>query len=323
MRATLFAEIRKDMPGVGAVHATTALGNQRKKGDDKTRAQLFRAIVAGGNTPLGTNVTGAQVGKRTVEAERQLAPNVDGTAPSPFGYDPNALANLRPDQVPRFFGALTDQDRLPTKRVALDQLTAMQDRVDPTKAEAMRGRKRPGKQPLVVGTTNHQYIADGHHRLTAQWLDGEDFANVRYLDLAPYSTALKRAGAEWSIPYEIAKMDAEQRLVFGWASVVTKDGTPVIDHQGDIIPVPELEKAAYDFVLYSREGDDLHVGGPTSRCVESMVFTKQKQELLGVDLGMEGWWTGFKVDSEPLWQAHKRGERPEFSIGGAGVRMPV
>jgi hypothetical protein len=34
---------------------------------------------------------------------------------------------------------------------------------------------------------------------------------------------------------------------------------------------------------------------------------------------MVGWWTGFKVDSPALWAAHKRGERPEFSIGGKAV----
>lgn len=139
---------------------------------------------------------------------------------------------------------------------------------------------------------------------------------------APGASYIKR-DTDWSIPLTIAKADPDKRLIFGWASVVEKDGQPVIDKQGDIIPVEELEKAAYDFVLHSRENDDLHVGGPTGRCVESIVFTKEKQQALGIDLGKIGWWVGFKVDDDNLWAAHKRGERPEFSIGGGAVREPA
>jgi hypothetical protein len=129
--------------------------------------------------------------------------------------------------------------------------------------------------------------------------------------------------ADWSMPLTIAKADPDKRLIFGWASVVEKAGLPVIDKQGDIIPVEELEKAAYDFVLHSRQNDDRHAGGPTGRCIESIVFTKDKQQALGIDLGKVGWWVGFKVDDDALWAAHKRGERPEFSIGGGAVREVV
>jgi hypothetical protein len=129
--------------------------------------------------------------------------------------------------------------------------------------------------------------------------------------------------ADWSIPLTVAKADPDKQLIFGWASIVEKGGKPVVDKQGDIIPVEELEKAAYDFVLHSRQNDDRHIGGPTGRCVESMVFTKDKQQALGIDLGKVGWWVGFKVDDDDLWAAHKRGERPEFSIGGGAVRESV
>lgn len=127
----------------------------------------------------------------------------------------------------------------------------------------------------------------------------------------------------WSLPLTIAKIDADQRLIFGWASVVEKNGEAVIDSQGDIILPDDLEKAAYDFVLYYRENDDMHTQDVTGRCIESMVFTKQKQQALGVDLGKVGWWVGFRVDNDALWEAHKRGDRPEFSIGGMGVREKV
>ena len=64
--------------------------------------------------------------------------------------------------------------------------------------------------------------------------------------------------------------------------------------------------------------------------IESMVFTREKLEKAGLsaidpDTGQQmfGWFVGFKVDDPTLWEAHKRGERPEFSIGGRGRRVEV
>lgn len=143
-----------------------------------------------------------------------------------------------------------------------------------------------------------------------------------------YSTVEKRSG--WDTPMKVTKVDPDKHLVFGWASVAKRDGKLIVDKQGDIIDVPDLEAAAYDFVLFSREGDLLHVTGPTSRCVESMVFTAEKCAKLNIPLPkddegrpMEGWWVGFKIDSEPVWECYKRGELPEFSIGGEAVPVPL
>jgi len=144
-------------------------------------------------------------------------------------------------------------------------------------------------------------------------------------DKVGYGVGSGRRGgdASWTVPFAVMKTDPDQRLVFGWASIIERDGMAIIDKQGDIIPADELEKAAYDFVLYSREQDDLHDGAPAGRCVESMVFTLEKQQALGINLGKVGWWVGFKVDNDDLWAAHKRGERPEFSIGGSAYRQQV
>lgn len=121
----------------------------------------------------------------------------------------------------------------------------------------------------------------------------------------------------WSLPLEIKKSDPDQKLIFGWASVIEKDGMVIVDKQGDIIPVAELENAAYEFTLTSRNHGDMHRKIAKGGLVESMVFTHEKQKALGIDLGQVGWWVGFKVHDDELWAAHKRGERPEFSIGGA------
>ena len=38
-----------------------------------------------------------------------------------------------------------------------------------------------------------------------------------------------------SVEGAILKTDDEQRMVYGWASVVTEKGEPVVDRQGDVI----------------------------------------------------------------------------------------
>ena len=96
-----------------------------------------------------------------------------------------------------------------------------------------------------------------------------------------------------------------------------------MDHQGDVIPVDELEKAFYDYVLNARQHGHMHGSIGTGRLVECMVFTKQKQDLLGIDLGFEGAWVGFKIDDDAVWKAHKSGALPEFSIGGMSASVPM
>lgn len=119
--------------------------------------------------------------------------------------------------------------------------------------------------------------------------------------------------------FKAVEFQPDQQLIFGWASIATKGGKLVVDKQNDVIEPEELEKAAYDFVLEARDHGHMHQTVGTGRMVESMMFTEEKQKALGIALGFEGWWVGFKVDSEAVWQAHKRGELPEFSIGGLAV----
>ncbi len=66
---------------------------------------------------------------------------------TPFPHDAGAFANMRPDQVPRFLGALTDIDGQEDKTVRLNTLVAMQDRVKHGKVAAMQAsdEKRPTK----------------------------------------------------------------------------------------------------------------------------------------------------------------------------------
>lgn len=131
-------------------------------------------------------------------------------------------------------------------------------------------------------------------------------------------------GSGWEVRAQIAKVDDERRLAFGWASVaVDAEGRPVIDHQGDYIPVLELERAAYDYVVKSRDASEMHGRRGVATLVESVVMTPEKYAAMGMPRGPVGWWVGFKVHDDSVWTGVKDGTYREFSIGGSGTRKAV
>ena len=123
--------------------------------------------------------------------------------------------------------------------------------------------------------------------------------------------------------FKIQKADDDKHLAFGWANVaVTSNGQQIEDYHEDIIDPDELEQAAYQFVELYREGGEMHERGGCAVLVESMVFTKEKQRALGITEGTlpEGWWIGFKVTDEEVWEKVKDGTYPMFSIEGEAIR---
>ena len=130
---------------------------------------------------------------------------------------------------------------------------------------------------------------------------------------------------EIRISVPISKVDDEKRIVYGWASVIAKDGEPVVDSQGDMIEADTLQKMAHEFIS-SRVGGVMHVtddGKPiqAGEIVESMVLTKDVQKALGFELDREGWVIGYKVTSDHVWKGVKSGLYKAFSIGGKGKRI--
>lgn len=129
---------------------------------------------------------------------------------------------------------------------------------------------------------------------------------------------------DFTITGKIAKTQEDQCLVFGWASVVEKDGV-VVDAQGDIIEPDELELAVYDYVLFKREAGEMHetVTG-VGQLVESVVLTEEKQAAMGLAKGALpiGWWVGYKVSPE-VFAKVKTGEYPMMSIGGTAMRETI
>lgn len=123
----------------------------------------------------------------------------------------------------------------------------------------------------------------------------------------------------------IVKSDPFKNLVFGWASVAfSADGTQVIDRQGDMIDIEDLEDAAYNFVVKSYGTGDMHLSQPFGELVESMVITPDKLQAMGLPENSlpQGWWVGFRVPPEYHEQV-RNGKRRMFSIEGTAKRQPV
>jgi hypothetical protein len=127
-------------------------------------------------------------------------------------------------------------------------------------------------------------------------------------------------GAGFELRADIAKVDDGRRLVFGWGNVTTVGGRLVKDLQDDVIPTDELEDAAYRFVLNVREAGDVHMRRTgIGKLVESVFFSAEKQRAIGIDLGFEAWWLGFRIDDDTVWAKVRSGTYKSFSIGGSAA----
>jgi hypothetical protein len=292
-----------------AVHVPTADDKDKKGG------KSFRAFI--GQTPV---------------AKRNLHPHDEKTAKTPFLYDVNSLGSLRPDQVPRFFGALTDSKNLPDADVKLSDLHAMQDRVDPAKVEAMRGKDlTSAKRPVVIRHNDKHYIADGHHRLAADWMDGKESSPVKLLDLTEVSNALK-ARESTTEQFKVCKVDETAGVVFGWAIVSKKAGADYYDwnvdhhgeHKGKLVPEHITEKAMFDcglgFALSKdRAGNIQHDGPDVGTYPFIFPLTADIAKAMGIECDTTGLMVGYKPCKDTLAK-FADGTLTGFSI--EGWRMP-
>lgn len=129
---------------------------------------------------------------------------------------------------------------------------------------------------------------------------------------------------------EFAKVDADKMQCFGWCSVVKINGEDVVDKQADVIAIEDIEKSAYDYVLGSRAGGDMHRraedGGvhKVADMIESFVLTPEKIAKMGLpENTAQGWWIGLQVHDPDVWTDVRNGKRTGFSIHGTGRREPI
>lgn len=126
-----------------------------------------------------------------------------------------------------------------------------------------------------------------------------------------------------NIEGKILKVDDEQRMVFGWASVVTENGEAVVDRQGDVIEAETLVKAVNEFMEHVRVGKAMHTGEQVGVVVHSLPITKEIGEALGIHSNREGWVVAYKVFDDSVWERVKSGELAAFSIGGRAQKQEI
>lgn len=122
-----------------------------------------------------------------------------------------------------------------------------------------------------------------------------------------------------SNPFGIVKTDDSQHTVFGWASVSKNSAGELLeDRHGDIIEPQELEKAAYDFVLYGGGANEMHRGRMKGQIIESFMVTPEKLAAMGLvskSAPEAGWWVGVKLEADTYAKV-QRGVYKMFSIKG-------
>lgn len=154
-----------------------------------------------------------------------------------------------------------------------------------------------------------------------------EMSNKEFESLAKSLDADNPDAVDFELRGEVSKVDGEKQLVFGWASVSKlANGEVVVDKQGDVLDnLDDVERVAYDFVIESRDGGEMHVRKGVSTLVESFVSTPEKREKMGIPEGVipDGWWVGFKVQNPQVWEAVKKGKYRMFSVHGTGMRKAM
>jgi len=81
----------------------------------------------------------------------------------------------------------------------------------------------------------------------------------------------------------------------------------------------------YNYVLYFRDGGEMHQRRGIGVLVESVVFTPDKLEAMGIPEGTlpNGWWLGLKITDDEVWSKVKDGTYSMFSIEGEATRQPI
>ncbi len=124
----------------------------------------------------------------------------------------------------------------------------------------------------------------------------------------------------------IMKIDDEKRQVFGWASVAVRvSGEVVEDFQDDVIDIEVLEAAAYEYTSHFGTAGEMHEKADVGRLIESVVFTKEKAKAMGIppEVLPQGWWVGYVIHDDSVWEKVKNGTYSMFSIEGVAERVDI
>ena len=148
-----------------------------------------------------------------------------------------------------------------------------------------------------------------------------------FSDKAAFCAALERGDTVKSVvSFKFAKIDEAKRLVTAWASVVSKaDGSPIVDHQGDVIDIENLDEAFIEAFADGgfEKGGTMHETQGGADIVGQIVLSRADRVALGFGLGPEGAIVKIRVTDDALWDRVRSGELSEISIEGEGTREEI
>jgi hypothetical protein len=119
--------------------------------------------------------------------------------------------------------------------------------------------------------------------------------------------------------FNVAKMDDDLGLVFGWAFTTKAGGQPYSDLHGDEIQETDLIKVCAEFMSKGGISDVMHDGKSDGRVVFAMPLLPEVNKALGLTSTNEGFAVAIKPSPE-TFAKFKSGELKAFSLGGMGVR---
>ena len=185
-------------------------------------------------------------------------------------------------------------------------------------------------QSIWLDWYNWQYVDEELNNARAEESAWNEIRWYGYIKGNDGMYQIAKADDQREMLVKLTKVDTDKRLVYGWANqCIDTNGDAVDDSQGDVITKVEsieaFEDAVTQYMLDSRQGDEMHVNFGVAEIVESVFFTVEKQEAMGVpaDTFPVAWWVGFKVHDDATWEGVKSGEYPMMSIVGSGTRSEI
>jgi hypothetical protein len=124
----------------------------------------------------------------------------------------------------------------------------------------------------------------------------------------------------------ITKADDIAQMVYGWASVAfTKNGEQLIDLQGDVLDIDELETAFIEYAKDSRALNFMHNGPQRGTLVELFIATPEKLNKLGLaaDALPLGAFVSYHIPNAADYAQAKQDGLLAFSIEGTAIREDI
>ena len=343
-------EITKMNPDGADMHIMGPLGAENKRKPKKKAIRRYISKAGAAMPPMTGPMTPKQAEQRKKVANFGLAGNAVATAGGLHAMhltlkNPNlpgikrvkTMTNMSSNKHRKIFEEVKEKPTEPPKHKGTPTKINRAVITAGKKMAQIPGIKTVATNPKkVLAASASGWAALHGTELAADYVANRSLARDRRQAMAVINANKPKKISKNSDVFDvtwtgtISKVNKEKRQVFGWASVTHVDGQPVVDRQLDFMPLDELENAAYQYVIESRTGGDMHrrvskaADAPVhvSDMIESFVVTPEKLVGMGLpgDAINPGWWVGYKINNDEQWELVKAGKRTGFSVHGAGKR---